>query len=609
MAEPSEVRIPHLGADEPVEVVEVLVAAGDQVSREDSLITLESDKASMDVPSPADGKVLELKVKRGDKVKEGSLILLLEAAGEPLVESEEAGVSPKPGQETTQETPQEPAQKPADPRQEDTAKVGPPPVAPPAVKVESRAFDVALVVIGAGVGGYTAAFRAADLGLAVTLVERYPTLGGVCLNVGCIPSKALLHVADVIHEAEALDARGVSFGAPVIDLGRLRAWKDEVVGRLTGGISELAKRRKVKVLQGRARFLGEHELEVASDDGVETLSFGQAIIAAGSRVVKIPGVPYDDPRVMDSTDALELPDVPENLLLVGGGIIGLEMAMVFGALGTKLTIVELLDGLIPECDRDLVRPLEARLKKGMGAEIHLGTKMTSLESLADGSGLVAQLEGSGGSKSATFDRALIAVGRRPNGDLLNAGAAGVEVDERGFIAVDRSLRTNQRHIYAIGDIVGEPMLAHKASHQGKVAAENAAGENSAFDARVIPLVAYTDPEIAWVGLTETDAKANGTVFEKVKFPWAASGRALGMGRTDGSTKLLFDPETKRLLGGGIVGLGAGDLISEVALAIEMDCEAADLALTIHPHPTVSETIGFAAEVFEGTITDLFRPKR
>jgi len=401
----------------------------------------------------------------------------------------------------------------------------------------------------------------------------------------------------------------VSFGAPVIDLGRLRTWKDEVVARLTGGILELAKRRKVNVVHGSARFLGEHELEVAGDDGVETLSFGQAIIAAGSRVVKIPGVPYDDPRVMDSTDALELAEVPENLLLVGGGIIGLEMAMVFGALGTKLTIVELLDGLIPGCDRDLVRPLEARLKKGMGAEIHLGTKMTSLESLADGSGLVAQLEGSGGSKSATFDRVLIAVGRRPNGDLLNAGAAGVEVDERGFIAVDRSLRTNQQHIYAIGDIVGEPMLAHKASHQGKVAAENAAGENRAFDARVIPLVAYTDPEIAWVGLTETDAKANGTVFEKVKFPWAASGRALGMGRTDGSTKLLFDPETKRLLGGGIVGLGAGDLISEVALAIEMDCEAADLALTIHPHPTVSETIGFAAEVFEGTITDLFRPKR
>ena len=605
MAEPCEVRIPHLGADEPVEVVEVLVAAGDQVSREDSLITLESDKASMDVPSPVDGKVLELKVKRGDKVEEGSLILLLEASGEPLVEPEEARVSPKPGQETTQE----PAKELAKPRREAAAKVEPLPAAPPAVQVESRAFDAALVVIGAGVGGYTAAFRAADLGLAVTLVERYPTLGGVCLNVGCIPSKALLHVASVIHEAEALDARGVSFGAPVIDLGRLRTWKDEVVTRLTGGILELAKRRKVNVVHGSARFLGEHELEVAGADGVETLSFGQAIIATGSRVVKIPGVPYDDPRVMDSTDALELAEIPEDLLLVGGGIIGLEMAMVFGALGTKLTIVELLDGLIPGCDRDLVRPLEARLKKGMGAEIHLGTKMTSLESLADGSGLVAQLEGSGGSKSATFDRVLIAVGRRPNGDLLNAGAAGVEVDERGFIAVDRSLRTNQQHIYAIGDIVGEPMLAHKASHQGKVAAENAAGENRAVDARVIPLVAYTDPEIAWVGLTETEAKANGTVFEKAKFPWAASGRALGMGRTEGSTKLLFDPETKRLLGGGIVGHGAGDLISEVGLAIEMDCEAADLALTIHPHPTVSETIGFAAEVFEGTITDLFRPKR
>ena len=598
MANVTEVRIPDLGTDEAVDVIEVLVAAGDLVVREDGLITLESDKASMDVPAPAAGKVREIKVKPGDKVQEGSVILLMEVneAVDDQSEADPPGPEPVP-----EERPEGAVSKPPAEVEHQA------PSSPPRLDVSE--FDTPLVVIGAGVGGYTAAFRAADLGLEVTLVERYPTLGGVCLNVGCIPSKALLHVSEVIQEAAAMAAHGVSFGAPSIDLDQLRSWKQEVVGRLTGGLSELAKRRKVRVITGAARFVGDHELEITADDGVRKLSFGQAIIAAGSRVMKIPGVPYDDPRVMDSTDALEMPEIPGSLLLVGGGIIGLEMAMVYGALGTRITIVELLDGLIPGCDRDLVRPLETRLRKTMGATIHLGTKVASLESVDDGSGLLARFEGGKAPESASFDRALIAVGRRPNGDLLNAAAAGVRVDSQGFIAVDRSQRTNRSHIYAIGDIVGQPMLAHKASHQGKVAGKNAAGETSAFDARAIPSVAYTDPEIAWVGLTETEAKASGTVYKKAKFPWAASGRALGMGRPEGATKLLFDPGTNRLLGAGIVGPGAGDLISEATLALEMDCEAADLALTIHPHPTVSETLSFAAEVFEGTSTDLYAPRR
>lgn len=599
MAKVTEVRIPDLGTDEAVDVVEILVGAGDLVAREDGLITLESDKASMDVPAPAAGKVREIKVKPGDKVQNGSVILLMEVDEAGAGQSEAADL---PRSEPVPEKRPEGAASKHPAEVEHSAPSSSP-------RLDVSEFDTPLVVIGGGVGGYTAAFRAADLGVEVTLVERYPTLGGVCLNVGCIPSKALLHVSEVVQEAAAMAAHGVSFGAPSIDLDQLRSWKQEVVGRLTGGLVELAKRRKVRVVTGTAQFVGDHELEITADDRVRKLSFGQAIIAAGSRVMKIPGVPYDDPRVMDSTDALEMPEIPGSLLLVGGGIIGLEMAMVYGALGTRITIVELLDGLIPGCDRDLVRPLETRLRKTMGATIHLGTKVASLESVDDGSGLVARLEGSKAPESAPFDRALIAVGRRPNGDLLNAAAAGVRVDPQGFIAVDRSQRTNRSHIYAIGDIVGQPMLAHKASHQGKVAGENAAGETSAFDARAIPSVAYTDPEIAWVGLTETEAKASGTVYKKAKFPWAASGRALGMGRPEGATKLLFDPGTNRLLGAGIVGPGAGDLISEAALALEMDCEAADLALTIHPHPTVSETLSFAAEVFEGTSTDLYAPRR
>jgi len=589
MSELAEVRVPELGVDDGVEVVEVLVSEGDQIGRDDSLITLESDKASMDVPSPIAGKVREIKIKRGDKVKEGSLILLLEA--------ETNAESPPP------EAPAKDAPAASEVDREQPRSV---PSAEPSGGSADASYDTDVLVIGAGPGGYAAAFRAADLGLRVTLIERYSTLGGVCLNVGCIPSKALLHVAEVIQEAEALREHGVAFGPPKLDLDRLRGWKGEVVGKLTAGLAALAKRRKVRVVQGTARFAGPHRVEVEVAAGVEAISFAQAIIAAGSRVVEIPGLPADDKRIMDSTGALTLPDIPKNLLLVGGGIIGLEMAMVYGALGTELTIVELLDGLIPGCDPDLVKPLERRLRDVLGAKIHLGTKVASIESSDEG--LIATLVGAETSEALTFDRALIAVGRRPNGDRIAAEAAGVKVDERGFIAVDREQRTNVNHIFAIGDIVGQPMLAHKATHQGKVAAENAAGQRSAFDARVIPSVAYTDPEIAWVGLTEIAAKESGVRFEKATFPWSASGRALGAGRGEGMTKLLFDPDTKRLLGAGIVGPGAGDLISEVALAIEMDCEAGDIALTVHPHPTVSETIAFAAEAFEGTLTDLYIPK-
>ena len=471
----------------------------------------------------------------------------------------------------------------------------------------SSSVDAELVVLGGGPGGYTAAFRAADLGRKVLLIERYPELGGVCLNVGCIPSKALLHVARVIGEAEALEAHGVSYGEPKIDLGKLRGWKDEVVGKLTGGLAKMAKQRGVERLQGTARFVSPNTLEIAGADGTEVVSFRQAIVAAGSRVVEIPAIPYEDPRVIDSTGALEMAEVPERLLVVGGGIIGLEMAMVYGALGSQLTIVELLDGLIPGCDRDLVRPLERRLKREMGAQVYTKTKVAKVE--GGKKALVAHLEGAKAPKTAEFDRVLVAVGRRPNGDRINAEAAGLRVDERGFVPVNAQMRTNVPHLFAIGDIVGEPMLAHKATHQGKVAAETAAGEKSAFDARVIPAVAYTDPEIAWAGLTETDAERTGVAYERASFPWAASGRALGMGVKQGTTKLLFEPESHRLLGAGIVGPGAGDLISEAALAIEMGAEAGDLALTVHPHPTLSETLAFAAEVYEGTVTDLYLPKK
>ncbi|MGE3775399.1 MAG: dihydrolipoyl dehydrogenase [Gammaproteobacteria bacterium] len=464
-----------------------------------------------------------------------------------------------------------------------------------------------LVVLGAGPGGYTAAFRAADLGLRVTLVERDPTLGGVCLNVGCIPSKALLHAAKVVADARDMAAHGIAFGAPKIDLGALRGWKEKVVAQLTGGLKSLAKQRKVEVLTGEGRFVDAHTLAVTGADGKTTqLRFEQAIIAAGSQPVRLPGLPYEDPRVIDSTGALALADIPSRLLVVGGGIIGLEMATVYAELGSAVTVVELSDGLIPGTDRDLVKPLEKRLKSRLAA-LHLATKVGRVTAEKDA--LLVSFEGASAPPEARFERVLVAVGRRPNGALLDADKAGIAVDARGYIAVDAQMRTNQAHIFAIGDIVGNPMLAHKATHEGKVAAEAAAGHKVAFDARVIPSVAYTDPEIAWVGLSETEAAARGIAVEKAVFPWAASGRALSLGRSEGLTKLLFDPSDKRIVGAGIVGPSAGDLIAEAALAIELSCDAEDVGLTIHPHPTLSETLAMAAEMFSGTITDLYIPKK
>jgi dihydrolipoamide dehydrogenase len=468
-------------------------------------------------------------------------------------------------------------------------------------------LDTELLVLGAGPGGYSAAFRAADLGLRVTLVDRWPVLGGVCLNVGCIPSKALLHAARVITETREMAPHGLSFGDPTIDLDRLRAWKDAVVTRLTGGLAGLARKRKVTVVTGSGRFASAHQLEVTAADGsLSTIGFQQAIIATGSEVVTLPFVPHDDPRVIDSTSALGLSRVPERLLIVGGGIIGLEMATVFCAFGARVTIVELMDQIIPGADPDLVKPLLARLRTSC-ENVYLETKVTAVD--AGGEGLVVRLDGPGAPDRATFDQILVAVGRRPNGRQIGAEQAGVQVDDRGYIPVDKQMRTNVAHIFAIGDVVGQPMLAHKATHEGHVAAEAAAGRNSYFDARVIPSVAYTDPEVAWVGTTEEEAKAAGVKYGKAVFPWAASGRALSLGRDEGTTKLLFDEATERIIGCGIVGPSAGDLISEVALAIEMGADAADVALTIHPHPTLSETIGLAAEAFEGTITDLYLPKR
>ncbi|HEY4873395.1 MAG TPA: dihydrolipoyl dehydrogenase [Steroidobacteraceae bacterium] len=462
-----------------------------------------------------------------------------------------------------------------------------------------------LLVLGAGPAGYTAAFRAADLGLQVTLVERWASLGGVCLNVGCIPSKALLHAAKVIDDADAMSAHGISFGAPSIDLPQLRAWKESVVKKLTGGLRVLAKQRKVEVVQGSGRFVSPHVLEITGTGAPTRIRFEQCIIAAGSEATRLPGLP-DDPRIMDSTGALELPDFAGKLLIIGGGIIGLEMACVYDALGSRVSVVELLPQLMPGCDADLVRPLEKRIRARY-EQILTGTKVARIEALAEG--LRVTFAGDKAPEPQLFDRVLVAVGRVPNGALIGAAAAGVEVSERGFIPVDRQLRTNVPHIFAAGDIARPPMLAHKASHEAKTAAEVAAGHKSSFDARVIPSVAYTDPEIAWVGLTEIEAKEKGIAFKKGVFPWMASGRSLSLGRDEGFTKLLFDPETHRILGGGIVGTNAGELVSEVALAIEMGADAADIGLTIHPHPTLSETVAFAAEAFEGTLTDLYLPKK
>ncbi len=578
-----EIKVPDIGDFKGVEIIEVLVAEGDTVAVDDGLITLETDKAAMDVPSTHAGKVVELKVKQGDKVSQGDVIAVVEAEATDAAPASAEAPADKP-QRVAKEEPTEAEEEPSG---SDAA--------------HRDSYDCDVLVLGAGPGGYTAAFRAADLGQRVVLVERHATLGGVCLNVGCIPSKALLHIARVITEAGELADHGVNFGAPRIDTDKLRGFKDSIIKKLTGGLSGLAKQRKVRVVTGEGRFTGAHEVSVGGD----TITFANAIIAVGSSAAELPDLP-DDPRIMGSTGALELAELPERLLVVGGGIIGLEMATVYVALGVRVSVVELADGLMPGCDRDLVKVLQKRL--GARCEnIWTATKVVSVK--AQKNGIKVGFEGKGVPDSQIFGRVLVAVGRRPNGKDIGADAAGVTVDERGFIKVDGQMRTDVAHVFAIGDVVGNPMLAHKATHEGKVAAEVAAGHKAGFDATVIPSVAYTDPEVAWCGLTETDAKANGTKYEKAQFPWAASGRALALGAGDGFTKLLFDPDSKRTVGAGIVGPNAGDLISEVALAIEMGADAADIGLTIHPHPTLSETVAFSAEAFEGTLTDLYVPKK
>ncbi|MBB1061533.1 dihydrolipoyl dehydrogenase [Marilutibacter spongiae] len=604
MATQIEVKVPDIGDYDGVPVIELLVAVGDSVSADQGLVTLESDKATMEVPSPAAGVVKALKVKLGDTVSEGAVIAILEAA-----EGASGATETGPAKSDAADAGSSAASK------EPAAAAAAPAEAPKAASASGRQADIEcrMVVIGSGPGGYTAAFRAADLGLDTVLVERYPSLGGVCLNVGCIPSKALLHAAALIEEAAHSAEIGISFGKPKIDIDTLRTFKqDKVVDRLTGGLAGMARQRKVRVVQGVARFLSPNELEIAGEDGkTQVLRFEHCIIAAGSQVVKLPNFPWDDPRVMDSTDALELAEVPKSLLVVGGGIIGLEMATVYRALGAEVTVVEFMDQLMPGADKDLVKPLADRLKK-QGVAVHLKTKAAKVE--AGKKGITVHFESADEGQqpalaSGTWDRVLVAVGRTPNGGKLDADKAGVQVTERGFIPVDRQMRTNVPHIFAIGDLVGQPMLAHKATHEGKLAAEVAAGEKKEWVARVIPSVAYTDPEIAWVGVTETEARAKGLKVSVGKFPWAASGRAIGIGRTEGSTKLVFDEATHRIVGAGIVGVHAGDLIAELALAIEMGCEAADIGHTVHPHPTLSESVAMAAEVYEGTITDLYLPKR
>jgi len=610
-AAPVTVVVPDLGAFSDVAVIEVLVREGDHVDVETPLITLETDKATMDVPSSHAGTIARLMVKKGDKVSTGTPILAFSAAADAdehvTTASALRAVEPFGGEPYVDTVPIAPARFPE--RDEAAAPTKAAAVTPaqaksPGLPAASTTHDFDLVVLGGGPGGYTAAYRAADLGMKVALVERGPTLGGVCLNVGCIPSKALLHAARVVEEAAEMSAHGITFGPPQIDPAKLREWKDKVVGRLTGGLATLARQRKVTIIRGSGTFATPHSLQVVHDGAGRTLSFAQCIVAAGSESLRLPGLP-DDPRIIDSTGALEL-DLPESLLVVGGGIIGLEMATVYDAFGVKVTVVELTEGLMPGCDRDLVRPLEKRISARY-ERILLRTKMAGVRAQRDG--LEVSFEGEGAPPPQVYGKVLVAVGRTPNGKRIAAEAAGITVGDRGFIAVDRQMRTNVPHIFAIGDIVGQPMLAHKATHEGKVAAEAAAGHKSFFDARVIPSVAYTDPEIAWVGLTETDAKARGVPFEKAVFHWSASGRSLAIGRDEGITKLLFDPATRRVVGGGIVGTNAGDLISEVALAIEMGADAADVGLTIHPHPTLSETVAMAAEAFEGTLTDLYIPKR
>ena len=581
----TEVKVPDIGDFTDVPVIEIHVSPGDEVDQEQPLVTLESDKATMDVPAPSAGTVKEILVSLNDKVSEGTAILVLDGGGGD--EADEDGAAP----EKEEEPPA--AEKETAPEESRSEPKIPSDASPPEGK--------RVVVIGSGPGGYTAAFRAADLGLEVTLVERYADLGGVCLNVGCIPSKALLHAAKVVAEVEEGKEFGLGFGELDLDLDALRGWKEDVVGKLTGGLASLAKQRKVKVVTGTAKFASEKSVEV---DG-ETLEFDHCILAAGSSAAMLPDLP-DDPRIVDSTGALELEEVPGRMLVVGGGIIGLEMATVYDALGSAVTVVELTDQLIPGCDPDLVKPLAKRAGDRYEAVL-LSTSVSKIEAGDDG--LEVSFDGDDAPEPQTFDAVLVAVGRRANGDTLGLEEAGVEVGERGVIAVDEQRRTNASHIYAIGDLTGEPMLAHKASHEGKVAAEVIAGHNVAFDPRAIPAVAYTDPEVAWAGLTEGDAVANETDYEKAIYPWQASGRALSIGRPEGLTKILVDPQSRRVLGVGIVGPNAGELIAEAVLAIEMGADAEDLGLTIHAHPTLSETLGFAAERAEGTVTEIYAPKR
>jgi dihydrolipoamide dehydrogenase len=607
MANTIELKVPDIGGYDDVPVIELLVAVGDTVKKDQGLVTLESDKATMEVPAASAGKIVELKVKVGDKLSEGSVVAILEPEGASTGAS---APSPAPAAAAaSQSAAPAPAVAPA---AASGAEV-PAAKAPQAAAGTGRKADVEcrMLVLGAGPGGYTAAFRSADLGLDTVLVERYASLGGVCLNVGCIPSKALLHAAAVVDEAAHASDYGIDFGKPKITLDKLRDYKDKVVGQLTKGLTGMAKQRKVRVLEGVGKFVSPNEIEVEGKSGKQLVRFEQCIIAAGSQAVKLPGFPWDDKRVMDSTDALDLADIPKKLLVVGGGIIGLEMATVYLALGSEVTVVEFMDQLMPGADLDLVKPLADRLKK-QGVAVHLRTKAAGTE--VQKSGIKVSFESADAGKPASieaqvFDRVLVAVGRSPNGGKLDAGKAGVNVTDRGFIPVDRQMRTNVPHIFAIGDLVGNPMLAHKATHEGKLAAEVAAGEKREWVARVIPSVAYTDPEIAWVGVTEIEAKAKGLKVGVGKFPWAASGRAIGIGRTEGFTKLVFDEATHRIIGGGIVGVHAGDLISEIALAIEMGCEVHDIGHTIHPHPTLSESVGMAAEVYDGTITDLYIPKK
>ncbi len=589
-----EVLVPDIGNFDSVDVIEVLVKVGDVIAVEDSLITVESDKASMDIPSSVAGTVKEVKVSVGDKVAKGSLMLLVEAIASTVSAPAQVAVAQT---ATVQATAVQTA----------PAQTASPVVSSSSV-IPASDLHAEVVVLGSGPGGYTAAFRAADLGKKVVLIERYSTLGGVCLNVGCIPSKALLHTAKVITEAEETAHHGVSFSAPNIDLEQLRNWKaNDVVAKLTGGLSAMAKQRGVTVVQGLGKFTGPNQIAVTSADGkITTVSFDNAIIAAGSQASKFPGAP-DDERIMDSTGALALADIPKRMLVIGGGIIGLEMGTVYDALGSRVSVVEFTDGLIQGCDRDLVRPLQKRMEKRFES-IMLSTKVAKMESKADG--IHVSFEGEVAPKEAQiYDRVLVSIGRRPNGKNIAAENAGVAVNEWGFINVDKQMRTNVSHIFAIGDIVGQPMLAHKATHEGKIAAEVIAGHKVEFQALAIPSVAYTDPEIAWAGVTEIEAKAKGIEYEKASFPWAASGRAISVARTEGSTKLIFDKTTHRLIGAGIVGVNAGELLAETVLAIEMGADAHDLGLTIHAHPTLSETVCFAAEMKEGTITDLYIKKR